>query len=137
MTSVWFNVSKMMDDKFACNLCGFCFDKIRTERCRCCDVTDQHASHGGCEAAHSYHARLYRQFPAAYFRLERALDKLLDCVSLVHQQRRQLLHLPGSEHGIQEGNESYDQRHIEESATWHRARNIRAVSVPFIADCLT
>ena len=112
----------------------FCYDKTHTERRGCRDVTGQQASHGCCEAADSYHARLRHQFRAANSRCERALDKLLDCVSHVHQQRRQLLHLPGREQGFQERNKSFDQRHIEESATWKRAEDICGFSVQVVID---
>ena len=107
----------------------FCYDKAHTERRGCRDVTDQQASHGCCEAADSYHARLRHQFRAANPRCERVLDKLLDCVSHVHQQRRQLLHLPVGEHRIQDRGKQYVQRHIKESATSERADNICAALI--------
>ena len=88
------------------------YDKTRAERRRCCDVTDQQASRGSRAAADSYYARLHRQFRASSCRLERARGKRLDRLSRVHQQRRQLLHLPDSESGIQERDEKYYQRHI-------------------------
>ena len=86
----------------------FVLKKMCTERRSCRDVTDQQASHGSCEAVDSYHARLHRQFRADTSGHERALDKLLDCVSRVRQQRCQLLHLPGGEQGIQERDKNYD-----------------------------
>ena len=88
-------------------------DKTYTELRRCCDVTDQQASRGSCEAADSYHARLRRQFPAGSSCRQRALDKLSDYVSIVHQPRRQLLHLPSGEQGIQERVKEDDKRHIK------------------------
>ena len=113
---------------------NFSYDKVRTERRSCCDVTDQQASHGSREAADSYHARLRHQFRASSSRTERVFDKLLDCVSRLHQQRRQLLHLPGGEQGIPERNQSYDQRHIQESATWNRAEDIYAALIQYRSD---
>ena len=115
----------------------FCYKKKRAEQRSCCDVTGQQASHGSCEAADSYLARLRRQFCATTDSLKRFIDQLLDRVSHVHQQRRQLLHLPGGEQGIQERDENYDKHHIKESTTWKRARNIRAVPAAVIVDCLT
>ena len=101
---------------------NFCYDKIRcAERHSRCDVTDQQASHGSRETADSCDARLRHQFRTGTSCLERALDKRLDFVSLVCQQRRQLLHLPGSEQGIQERDKNYHKRHFEEAATWKRA----------------
>ena len=106
------------------------FDQIRrAERHSRCDVTDQQASHGSREAADSYHARLRRQLRAGSSRTKRASSKLLDYISFVHQQRRQLLHLSGGEQGIQERDESYDTRHVKESANWKRADNSCAARV--------
>ena len=107
----------------------FCSQKMYTERNSCCDVTDQQASHGSREAADSYHARLRHQFRAGTSCLAHTLDKLLGNISVVHQQRRQLLHLPGGEQGIQERNENYDRRHIKENAKWKRADNICAALI--------
>ena len=106
----------------------FCY-KIRAERRSFCDVTDEQASHGSREAADSYYARLRHQFRASSSRNERVLDKLLDGVSLVHQQRRQLLHLPVGEHRIQDRGKQYVQRHIKESTRFTRSGNICAALV--------
>ena len=85
-----------------------CCDQKRTENLICCDVTDQQASRGSREAADSCYARLRHQFPAGSSCRKRALHKLLDYVSIVRPQRRQLLHLPGGEQGIQERIKEYD-----------------------------
>ena len=107
---------------------NFCWKKC-AERRSCCDVTDQQASPDSCEAADSCHARLRQQFHAANAYLEHFRDNYLDFVSRVHQPRRQLLHLPGGEHRIQEPDKNHDKRHIQESATWNRAENICAALV--------
>ena len=101
-------------------------DSIRTERHSSCDITDQQASHGSCEAADSYHARLHHQFLASNSHFERVRGKLLDYVFLVHQPRRQLLHLPGCEQGIQERDESNNKSRTGGTATWKLAENISA-----------
>ena len=85
----------------------FCCKKC-AERRSCCDVTDQQASPDSCEAADSCHARLRQQFPATNSYAEQRRGKLLVYISHVHQQRRQLLHLPGGEQGIQERIKEYD-----------------------------
>ena len=106
-----------------------------TERRSCRDVTDQQASHGSREAADSNHACLRHQLHASTYHIERSRDKLLDWVSHVHQQRRQLLHLPGSEQGIQERDKKYDKRHIEERATRKTTGHFyAAVVTPLISD---
>ena len=107
-------------------LYNFCSGQIRSERRSCCDVTDQQASHGSREAADSHYARLRHQFRTSASRFEHALDKLLDYVSFVHQQRRQLLHLSGGEQGIQERDEDHDKRYNKESATWEGTDSICA-----------
>ena len=79
--------------------------KMRSERRSFCDVTDQQASHGSREAADSLDARLRTDFPSATtHREDVGCIYPLDRLYLVHQQRRQLLHLPGGEQGIQERN---------------------------------
>ena len=84
-----------------------CCDQKRTENRIYCDVTDQQASRGSRETADTYHARLHCQFYAGSSCRKRALDKLLVYVSIVRPQRRQLLHLPGGEQGIQERVKEY------------------------------
>ena len=102
---------------------------MRSERRSCRDVTDQQASRGGCKAADSCYASLRHQFRTDTYQHERVLDERLDFVFRLHQPRRQLLHLPGREQGIQERDKNYGKRHIKESATWKRKENICAVMV--------
>ena len=100
-----------------------------TELCSCCDVTDQQASHGSRETVGSCYARLHRQFLTASTRLKRDRNQRVVCISSVHQQRHQLLHLPGREQGFQERDEDDDKRHVEENSTWKRAEDIRAALI--------
>ena len=98
----------------------FC-NKPREEHHSCCDVTGQQASHGSREAADSCYARLRRQFPATNSYVKSGRGEFLVYISHVHQQRRQLLHLPGVEQGIQKRDENSHRTRIEENANWKLA----------------
>ena len=86
---------------------SFISNKVRTERRNRCDVTDQQASRDSREAADSCYARLRHQFRTDASQHEPIREKCLDYLSCLHQQRCQLLHLPGGEQGIQEGDKGY------------------------------